>query len=99
MFAVSFNYRMGQAKTLGLLFLQKGQKAEEAQKAGADIVGAEDLMEKIQAGDMPFDRCVATPDMMGLVGRVGKILGPRGLMPNPKLGYGNHGCCASCCGC
>lgn len=76
----------GTGKNYRVAVFAKGPKADEATKAGADIVGAEDLMEKIQAGDMPFERCIATPDMMGLVGRVGKILGPRGLMPNPKLG-------------
>ncbi len=76
----------GTGKTLRIGVFARGPKAAEATEAGADVVGAEDLAEKVQAGDIQFDRCIATPDMMALVGRLGKILGPRGLMPNPKLG-------------
>jgi large subunit ribosomal protein L1 len=76
----------GTGKTLRVGVFARGAKAEEALAAGADVVGADDLAEKVQAGDIQFDRCIATPDMMALVGRLGKILGPRGLMPNPRLG-------------
>jgi large subunit ribosomal protein L1 len=76
----------GTGKTLRVGVFARGAKADEALAAGADVVGADDLAEKVQAGEIQFDRCIATPDMMALVGRLGKILGPRGLMPNPKLG-------------
>jgi len=76
----------GTGKTVRVAVFARGAKAEEALAAGADVVGAEDLAEKVQAGDINFDRCVATPDLMGVVGRLGKVLGPRGLMPNPRLG-------------
>src|SRR5918994_3303539 len=76
----------GSGRTVRVGVFARGAKAEEATAAGADVVGAEDLVEKVQGGTIEFDRCIATPDMMPLVGRLGKVLGPRGLMPNPKVG-------------
>jgi large subunit ribosomal protein L1 len=76
----------GTGKDVRVGVFAKGAKADEARAAGADVVGAEDLMEIVQGGTIDFDRCIATPDMMGIVGRLGKVLGPKGLMPNPKLG-------------
>jgi large subunit ribosomal protein L1 len=80
------NLPNGSGRKVRVAVFAKGAKAEEAKKAGADIVGAEDLVETVSKGTIDFDRAIATPDMMGLVGRLGKVLGPRGLMPNPKVG-------------
>jgi len=80
------NLPNGSGRSARVAVFAKGAKADEARKAGADVVGAEDLAEKVSAGQIDFDRCIATPDMMPLVGRLGKVLGPRGLMPNPKVG-------------
>ena len=80
------NLPNGSGRTVRVAVFARGAKADEAKAAGADIVGAEELVESVQKGEINFDRCIATPDMMGLVGRLGKVLGPRGLMPNPRVG-------------
>lgn len=80
------NLPNGSGRTLRVAVFARGPKAEEAKKAGADIVGAEDLFDIVNGGKIEFDRCIATPDMMGIVGRLGKVLGPRGMMPNPRVG-------------
>lgn len=80
------NLPNGSGRTLRVAVFARGPKADEAKAAGADVVGAEDLVEQVSKGTINFDRCIATPDMMGLVGRLGKVLGPRGLMPNPRVG-------------
>ena len=78
--------RTARAAAVRVAVFARGAKADEAKAAGADVVGAEDLVEKVKAGNIDFDRCIATPDLMPLVGRLGKVLGPRGMMPNPKVG-------------
>src|SRR3712207_3170933 len=80
------NLPNGSGRTVRVAVFARGAKADEAKAAGADIVGAEELFETVNGGTIEFDRCIATPDMMGLVGQIGKVLGPRGLMPNPKVG-------------
>src|SRR6266852_1325862 len=85
------NLPNGSGRSVRVAVFARGAKADEARAAGADVVGAEDLVEKVTAGNIDFDRCIATPDLMPLVGRLGKVLGPRGLMPNPKVGTGTMG--------
>ena len=80
------NLPNGSGRNVRVAVFARGPKADEAKAAGADVVGAEDLVEKVQGGNIDFDRCIATPDLMGLVGRLGKVLGPRGMMPNPRVG-------------
>lgn len=80
------NLPKGSGRSVRVAVFARGPKADEARAAGAEVVGAEDLVEEVQKGNLDFDRCIATPDMMGLVGRLGKVLGPRGLMPNPRVG-------------
>src|SRR5205085_10866968 len=80
------NLPNGSGRSVRVAVFARGPKADDARAAGADVVGAEDLVEKVQGGNIDFDRCIATPDMMPLVGRLGKVLGPRGMMPNPKIG-------------
>ncbi|MGZ3287921.1 MAG: 50S ribosomal protein L1, partial [Xanthobacteraceae bacterium] len=80
------NLPNGSGRSVRVAVFARGAKADEARAAGADVVGAEDLVEKVQGGNIDFDRCIATPDLMPLVGRLGKVLGPRGMMPNPKVG-------------
>jgi large subunit ribosomal protein L1 len=80
------NLPNGSGRTMRVAVFARGAKADEAKAAGADVVGAEDLVQKVQGGEINFDRCIATPDLMPLVGRLGKVLGPRGMMPNPKVG-------------
>jgi large subunit ribosomal protein L1 len=80
------NLPNGSGRSVRVAVFARGPKADEARAAGADVVGAEDLVEKVQGGDIDFDRCISTPDLMPLVGRLGKVLGPRGMMPNPKVG-------------